>query len=283
MLLDTLHFCTLTSLLISSAHGQLLFPIQNWNYRDVTNWKNLYPKCGYGQQTPIDIPVDTIDTCLEPLRIENLYWPHNNIMFQNEYRGSRLHLDTVSYPVLATGGPLPKGVWFYAVDLYFNVGTDDTTGSDHTLQGVNYPMEIKIDLTTALVSHVNTTTAVLSYFVVVSPEDNEAWEPIIQSLSRIRVGGTQTTVSISSLADLLPPYSKWETSYYSYLGTWAAPPCDPKVTRIIYTTFIKLSERQIHQFRLLQDESGRPIINNVRRPMPTLDYRPVLHTSTISY
>jgi len=215
---------------------------------------------------------------LEPLRIENLYWPQDDVEFTNEYRGAILDFDVrSSYPLLVTGGPLPKNVWFFIKDLFFHVGEDDKTGSDHTLQGVPYPLEIKAHMSTDPLTD-NGTIAVLSFFVVVSAEDNEAWEPIIQGLSRIKTGGTSTRVSFSNLASLLPPYSTWETKYYTYLGTWTIPPCYPKVTRVVYTTFVGLSERQIHAFRLLQDENNRPLTGNFRRPMPTLDHRAVYST-----
>jgi len=262
------------------AWGQSI-QISDWNFTDSISWKNLYPQCGWGQQSPIDIPKDTIPVCLDKLRIENLYWPQNNLVLQNNYRSAKVVLDTASsYPILVSGGPLPKGVRFYATGINFHVGNDDTTGADHTLQGVDYPMEMKIILSTNPASFDNATLAALSFFAVISNKDNDAWEPIIQGLSQIRTGGTQTTISFSSIAALLPPYSTWEGKYVSYLGTWAIPPCYSKVVRLIFTTFIRLSERQIHAFRLLQDENGRPITNNVRRPIPTLDYRAVLHTST---
>jgi len=249
----------------------------NWSFNDSANWKNLYPECGWGQQSPIDIPRDTISACLDPLRIENLYWPQSNLLMQNDYRGAIILFDMESsYPLLVSGGPLPKNLWFHMRDLYFHVGADDRTGSEHTLQGVDYPMEIKADLTAY--PGVDNVTAVLTFFVVVSAEDNQAWEPVIQGLSQIKRGGTSTTVSVASLAALLPPYSTWESKYYTYLGTWVTPPCQAKVVRVVYTTFIRLSDRQIHAFRLLQDENNRPITDNIRRPIPTLDYRAVFNT-----
>jgi len=249
-------------------------PVPNWTYSDASNWKNIAAPCG-GQQSPIDIPKDTIPVCLDPLHIENLYWPQTNVVLQNDYRASAIFFDIEDYPILVSGGPLPKNIWFYVTNLYFHVGVDDHTGSDHTINGVAYPMEMKIDMTSEVVDN-KTSDAVLSFFIVVSADDNDAWEPIIQGLSRVKQGGSITTVSFASLAALLPAYSTWETQYYSYLGTHGTPPCLDKVIRTIYTTPIRLSERQIHAFRLLQDENNRPITDNTRRPMPTLDYRAVL-------
>jgi len=260
-------------------------PIPDWTYSDTAVWKNIYPECGWSQQSPIDIPSDTIPACLEPLRFENLYWPQNNLELQNIYRAARLSFDVASsYPLLVSGGPLPKGVWYYATEIDFKVGVDDRTGADHTLQGVDYPMEIQIGFSTdPIVTLENGTNVVLSFFITISADDNESWEPIIQALSQIKQGGSHTTVSFASIASLLPPYYTWETKYYSYLGSWVAPPCKTKVTRVVYTTFIGLSERQIHAFRLLQDENGRPITNNNRRPLRSLEYRPVLSTLPTVY
>jgi len=275
MILVTL--ALLASVWQADAVAQLILPtpIPEWSYADTVIWKNTWPACGWGQQSPIDIPVDTIQVCLDPLHIENLYWPQSNLILQNDYTGAALWLETQNYPILISGGPLPKGIWFYATSLKFHVGVDDSTGSDHTLQGVPYPIEIEIELQSEEINNA-TSDAVLSFFVAVSSDDNDAWEPIIQGLSRIKQGGSVTPVSFANLAALLPAYSTWETKYYSYLGTGSSPPCDAKVIRVIYTTFIRLSERQIHAFRLLQDANGRPLTDNIRRPIPTLDYRAVL-------
>jgi len=269
----------------SVAANNIAIPPFTW--AGSLDWPSEWPACGWEQQSPINIPADTVSTCLGPLKYDNLHWPQNHGVLSNINDGAILILDTDEYPVVVSGGPLPKNSSYILKSLFFHIGSDSTSGSAHTIRGKSYAGEIKLYLTAEpeipiLPIPDSDTSKIIgvSLFIGVSPEDNWAWEPIIQGLSKIKGVGNNTEVNLPSIASLLPPYYTWEFDYYSYIGTWESPPCSSKLIRVVYTTPILLSERQLHAFRLLQDINGRPITNNYRRPMPTLDYRSVLHSGS---
>jgi len=254
--------------------------IPDWSWSDSEKWGKSYPDCDTGNQSPINIPADNvIKQCpKDKLETQNLDAQRSNIVLLNSYRGAILQLGGTDTPVVVSGGPLVKGQQFYVHDLFFFVGSDSTTGSLHTLQGKSFPMEIRVDMTTNPAGFKDAThSADLSFFVKVSERDNPAFEPIIQGLSHIKVGGSKAEVSIPSVASLLPPVSSWTSNYNSYVGSWVNPPCKHDVTRVIFGTTIELSERQIQAFRLLKDENGNPITNNIRRPLSPLNNRPVTY------
>jgi len=267
---------------IAHTHQQWISAAANipdWSWSDSGTWNKSYAECGKGLQSPIDIPANAISKCPdEGFGFKNLNSPRSNIVLLNSYRGAILQLDSPDFPLVVTGGPLPKGQTFYVHDLFFHVGSNSSSGSLHTLQGKSFPMEIRVDMSTNPLGFQNSTYADLSFFVEVSADnerDNPNFEPIVQAVSNIKDGGSQTQVTIASLGSLLPQVPNWTSNHNSYVGSWVNPPCRANVTRVVFSTPIKLSERQIQAFRQIKDEKKQPIVDNVRRPTSTLDNRPV--------
>jgi len=255
--------------------------VPEWKWEESTTWSDKYPECGKKYQSPIDVPLHSIGGCFEPLQFTNLNWPQNNLVLQNTYRGAVLWFDTEQYPILVTGGVLAKESTYYLVDLFFQ------TPSCHKLDGVEFPLEMKLDL--AAESNVSvlfdeeTNYASLSLFVTESPYDNPAWEPIVKGLQEIKEGGSQTLVSFTNLESILPPVNTWEYNYYAYVGSWVYPPCYSGVIRVLYKTILGLSARQIHAFQMILNEDGQPFIHNHRRPIQNLDNRQIFSTTSPSY
>jgi len=245
--------------------------IPPWQWADPTTYK-LFPACEQGNQSPIDVPADLIKQCPEVgFEFKNLNAPKSKVVLVNMYRGASLYVDMDDVNVTVTGGPAPKGEIFDIHNLYFHVGSNSSVGSLHTLKGKSYPMEIRVDTSSVALGFVLD----LHLWVEVSEKDNPAYEPIVQALSKIKKGGSSTPVTISNVGSLFPQVPNWTTNYISYVGSWVGVPCRPNMTRVIFTSTIQLSEKQIQAFREIQDEKEQPIVNNVRRPMPPLNNRPV--------
>jgi len=269
--------------LLSANSAWAAWPLPTWDYSTADSWPLTWPDCGRKYQEPQDIPYETTDACLQPLTWHNLDWPQNNVRFVNTYRSLYIYLD-LSYPILVSGGPLAAQTWYYAGRLAIKFGNNDTSGSERTIRGRSFPVEVKLDLSVerdaVLGNYVNSESrVVISWFVEVAPTENPAWNQLLATLPQIAEGGSETTGSFGTLASLLPHYEDWEHSYFTYPGSWTVPPCYPEVTRILYPVPIPLSSAQIAAFRVMADENGVSLgKGKVRRPMPPTDNRVFLRS-----
>jgi len=170
-----------------------------------------------------------------------------------------------------SGGPLPLKSKYYLVTVVVHVGKDDTRGSDNSISGQNWPIELGIIFSTnpntdlnLLLSPDNTDgLTVVMIHGEISRKDNPAWKTVIDELKLIREGGTTTQIALESLASLLP--SNWETEpYYSYVTSLSLPPCTTNVIRMVIPKPFQISSRQLAEFRYLYDELGLPIVDNFR-------------------
>jgi len=227
--------------------------------------------CGSNTQAPIDIdPDNAIPACLPPLVLENWDHSYSDVTLINIFRAGALLFDD-SCLISLSGGPLPLKSKYYLVTVVAHVGADDTRGSDNSISGQNWPIEIGIIFSTnpntdlnLLFSADNTDgLAVVMIHGEISKRDNPAWKTVIDGLKQIRDGGTSTQIPLESLSSLLP--RNWEQEqYYSYVTSISLPPCTTNVVRIVVPKPFQISSRQLLEFRYLYDELGLPIVDNFR-------------------
>merc|ERR1712117_210335 len=176
-------------------------------------------------------------------------------------------------PVLY-GGPLSSSKSYVFDHLEFKFGTDDAKGSEHTLDGKQYPMEIQLvfwdQSTHATASdaggHSNTdSVVVLSYFVetdttantaltsIMSAVENEA--TLVPTDASTNGFSTATTGIELILKDLLGDIDTVK-DYYYYAGSQTSSKCTQNVKWIIATDMLKISTTQLDDFQLLNDANG---------------------------
>jgi len=180
---------------------------------------------------------------------------------------------TWSKPILY-GGALSSSKSYVFDHLEFKFGTDDAKGSEHTLDGKQYPMEIQLvfwdQSTHATASdaggHSNTdSVVVLSYFVetdttantaltsIMSAVENEA--TLVPTDASTNGFSTATTGIELILKDLLGDIDTVK-DYYYYAGSQTSSKCTQNVKWIIATDMLKISTTQLDDFQLLNDANG---------------------------
>ena len=85
-----------------------------------------------------------------------------------------------------SGGPLASD--YQIVQLHFHWGADDTQGSEHTLDGSSFPMEMHIvhkKVGEDNFLEVEGGLAVTGFFFEVDASDNAAIEPLVEALAHI--------------------------------------------------------------------------------------------------
>jgi len=268
-------------IVLLAEYGNTLVPysfIQGWSYTDSilapSEWGTRFPNCkNVWWQSPVDVPYDTTGACLDRIQWLNLDWPRPQTTLQNAWRNVKINFPDKSYPIVIKGGPLPKGEEYYLASVGFHVGATDESGSNHIIRGKQYPGEWTLLFTNN--PNANETNwpqgdsiVVLSFLIEISSYDNLNWDSIVRALPALKRAGTNATVDLPSLRSLLPQYQDWESSYLFYIGSIAIPPCNEHATRVVYTTPINLSSRQVNAFRQACDEFGELIVNNQRPLQP---------------
>merc|ERR1712130_390717 len=213
---------------------------------------------------------------------------HNGIADEIEREGERLNGDVANNGHTAvlgvvhedesdgimTGSPdvLGEGQSYQMLQLHFHWGADNSRGSEHTINGVEFPMEMhivhkKVGLTVEEALGTSDGLAVVGQMFEISDEDNEVLTPLIESLANIENFDAKFDMSDSPLRvqDLLPSP---DSEYVNYDGSLTTPTCNEAVRWILFTQPIPISASQMDSFRALKDKGDQPIVDNYRPPQP---------------
>nr|QPA18410.1 carbonic anhydrase IV [Sciaenops ocellatus] len=232
-------------------------------------WNHVNSACGGKSQSPINIVTRKTlkDERLTPFQFEN---------YQQIFRGvikNNGHSVKVDVPHLSTvsGGGLPTT--YKAVQFHLHWGNNGGPGSEHTIDGEQYPMELHIvhmkhhyaDLTTALADPEG--VAVLGFFYEESGSANRKYEPIINVLRSIKSTNDNTSLVPISLAQLIPSEQNM-TSYYRYKGSLTTPSCTESVIWTLFEKPIPLNMDQLQMFSELKFHDGKPMVGTFRPVQP---------------
>ena len=190
-----------------------------------------------------------------------------------------------------SGGPLQSGSTYKILQLHFHWGANDARGSEHTVGGREYPIEMHIvHIRNGFADPLNTPTglAVTGFFFEISPIDNVALFPLTSALSSIVNSKDSIPFSGSSfnINDLISPVAT-TSAYTYYSGSLTTPTCNEVVEWINILTPLKISSRQLALFRYfnyqchifkklflkivfreLMDGKDKKIVDNYRPPQP---------------
>ncbi|XP_029299909.1 carbonic anhydrase 15 [Cottoperca gobio] len=176
-----------------------------------------------------------------------------------------------------SGGGLPDV--YHTIQLHFHWGGPATNGSEHTVDGRRYPMEMHVvnmksihpNLTAALDDP--TGLAVLGFFIDVVYADNVHFGLISQKLSSVAYKGQTAKIKPFPLMNLLPKNNM--SQYYRYYGSLTTPPCSQVVVWTLYEVPVYISWSQLAQFtsQIFSTEEDAeqvtPLQKNFRHIHPT--------------
>ncbi|KAI1882399.1 hypothetical protein AGOR_G00250290 [Albula goreensis] len=149
------------------------------------------------------------------------------------------------------GGGLPAE--YTTVQLHFHWGSNHTNGSEHTVNGRRYPMEMHIvnmktayypNLTAALEDP--TGIAVLAVFIDVAYAESDSFSLLFTLVPAVAFKGKTVPVTPFPLNSLLP--TKNISQYYRYHGSLTTPPCSKAVLWTVYEVPVYVSYEQLNEF-----------------------------------
>ena len=278
----------------------------HWSYEGSagpTHWGEEFPACNGLKQSPIDIVIVGAIGQAEPapitfgnydqIRMVELgntgeHYPGSTRLTEGSIKNNG---HTAQVDVVATlpgdvgvlsGGPLASD--YQIVQLHFHWGADDTQGSEHTLDGSSFPMEMHIvhkKVGEDNFLEVEGGLAVTGFFFEVDASDNAAIEPLVEALAHIMnpdddnydMSGSAFKIT-DLIADVAPLSPGDQTEYTSYSGSLTTPGCMEIVNWINFIKPIKISSDQLAKFRMLKDGKNEDVVDNFR-PTQALNGRTV--------
>ncbi|XP_037319260.2 carbonic anhydrase XVb [Pungitius pungitius] len=247
-----------------------------------TTWPTIATvSCNGSRQSPINIAPGSVQTDpnLNAFTLNNFDSPIAMDTIANT--GKTVQINLVR-GLSISGGGLSENYDTLQLHLHWGRGAS-VPGSEHTLNGRRYPMELHIVNSKASYNR-NTTLAVADStglaalgFLIEEMEGNTtgqpaSWQTLSSYLARIPNGGDSVLVTAGvSLNDLLPGVDT--TRYYRYLGSLTTPTCDEAVVWTVFKDTIKVSRDVIDRFSSMLhiDNSTSPLmVNTYRNLQPAL-------------
>jgi len=290
----------------------------SWGYIPFINgpnvWGQHYPTCNGLSQSPIDIVSKGVTAVAESSSSPITMTGYNNVRLQffsnaEEHYGNyvdpanhvvsragesssgtlgnnghTVQMDVAPAPAntdygFLSGGPLTGE--YTILQLHFHWGKWDKRGSEHTLDGKEFPLELHVvhtrnDVALADLFTTSNSLSVTGFFFEISKDDNPALKPIVDALKNIQAADAKVPFSNSGfrLDQLIAPAAPVATNgatnyrYSTYSGSLTTPGCAEVVHWINFLTPLKISSKQLKYFRTLRDDYSLPIVDNFRPPQP---------------
>ncbi|XP_055861628.1 carbonic anhydrase 1-like isoform X3 [Biomphalaria glabrata] len=185
-------------------------------------------------------------------------------------------------PIILRGGSLPDD--YKLLQYHFHWGSQDSRGSEHILDGEQFPMELHVVHYQAHLPNVSVAQiqpnglAVVGFFFRTSPQNNTRFGKLLSHFDLIKTVATnqdnETVIETFPLTDLLPDGLD-KLHYYRYQGSLTTPPCYETVIWSIATETIPISDYQLNIFRSLYNDENKPLVNDYR-PVQPLNNRVVV-------
>ncbi|XP_059186928.1 carbonic anhydrase 4b [Centropristis striata] len=178
------------------------------------------------------------------------------------------------------GGNLPAT--YKAIQLHLHWGKDGGPGSEHMIDGEQFPMEMHIvhikegysSLSQAAKDR--TGVAVLGFFFEESKSANKKFDPLVNALKYLTRPTNGTTLKGVSLEMFTLPLENM-TKYFRYNGSLTTPNCAEAVIWTLFENTIPLSRKQLAAFSQLHFANGKQMINTFR-PVQPLNGRQVYYS-----
>merc|ERR1712002_1137910 len=270
----------------------------SWGYQPSNGpatWPSTYATCAGSSQSPINIDTSAAKDCVAEIIFTNYRQTINGTVTNNNHTASFTY-SSGNLPVIS-GNRFANGESYKFLQFHWHWGSVNTQGSEHTLDGREFPAEIHLvhwntkypDVATAVQNADG--LAVIGFFYEISATDNLRLNDMIDAINTLstctnvrkrkgkkgKKGKLQKferdCLSLETfdlkirLDDFIPAVCETDEFYY-YQGGLTTPTCDEVVSWNVFTKTIPISTNQLAVLRTLVDSSGVTLNDNYRPPQP---------------
>lgn len=237
--------------------GETAFSVGGWSYAKQGAWGELYPRCGSGLQSPIDIPVSalTVDASGTTEGLEGLDSDYPSLVPAETLASASLFQLIFRQE---DSGTIGGGVYdAHDEDARFSLAFGYVhTPSEHKFDGTVRAAELQL-----IHDHED---SVSSVGLAITFNIGSETDALIADIAEGKLDG---------LADLVVD----DTEYFSYEGSTTAPPCDKTVTWYVLAEPLDISASDLDALRDLVPGTS----NNARSTFPSAG-RNVFHYAVVN-
>ncbi|CAL8282203.1 unnamed protein product [Merluccius merluccius] len=273
----------------NSAYGT------TWCYHDASCGPAAWPTvvspefCNGSRQSPVNIDTGsaTEDSSLNNFNFNNYNSTSGLTTITNTGRTVKVALQDLT----VSGGGLSTTYNSLQFHLHWGNGYA-VPGSEHTVNGMRYPMEMHIvnmkqsfngNVTLALADSEG--LAALGFFIEVMDGDATAspasWNTLASYLANITNSGDSANINSQiSMDDLLDGVDR--SRYYRYLGSLTTPTCNEVVIWTVFKDPIKVSKDVINRFNStvhIGNDTSILMINTYRNIQPNQEVKTTVDNS----
>ncbi|XP_022524973.2 carbonic anhydrase 4-like [Astyanax mexicanus] len=273
-LITLLAVCLLPTVVSNGSAAGWCYHLPTCNY---TTWAALVPEhCSGARQSPVNIITADVqaDPSLTAFTFTG-FGDSSSVLQIVNARGKTVKVLLDDRKMSVSGGGLPGLYRTQQFHLHWGNGSSKP-GSEHTVNGKQYPMELHIVNVRSIYPNARTALkhsmglAVLAFFIEATNDRGKpaSWNNLTSYLSRIPDKGDVLDIMHELTMDsLLQGVDR--TKYYRYLGSLTTPPCNETVVWTVFKEPIKISQDLISLF------STTTYVNTKDDPLNTNNFRGV--------
>jgi len=248
----------------------------DWGYtgsKGPKYWGKVAATCIGQKQSPVNIISAEVseDPSLGSIKMTKAYDTNPSGQWKMNNNGHSVGIATVGDYEMSQGG---LGAVYKLYGFHFHWGSANWQGSEHTVNGKMYPLEVHFVHYNSKYTNVgealNKTDglAVLGLFFEISDDDNEALAPVVDKLTSVVDAKDEVNIDAFNLLDLMGGDSDDLKDFYRYSGSLTTPGCFESVTWTVFHKILKVSQAQMTKFRSCKDAEGEAMVDNFRPVQP---------------